>query len=234
MNGRVLVPFELPDPEPLSSVLAEDISSLNVVFMGHYAVPEQTPSEAARDQFEAEAQATLDELAAPFVEAGASVETHLVFGKDRKEAIDTAANEYEVGAVLTPGVIGERISKVLVPLRGSATMDNIVEFVVTLLQESDTEVTLLHIPEDEEDASVGESLLRGARDRLVDEGFSHDRVKWQQRSAASPAQGIVDAADEYDLLIVGESEPSLRERIVGVVTSQVVSGAACPELIVRN
>ncbi|ERH03589.1 MAG: universal stress protein UspA related nucleotide-binding protein [Halorubrum sp. J07HR59] len=69
---------------------------------------------------------------------------------------------------------------------------------------------------------------------MVDEGLSHDRVEWQQEFAASPTQGIIDESAEYDLLIVGETEPSLRERILGTVTSGVVGEAACPALIVRN
>ena len=63
MADIILVPFELPDPELLSPVLIEDLSSLDVVLLGHYGLPEQTPAKDAREQFGEEAQATLDDLA---------------------------------------------------------------------------------------------------------------------------------------------------------------------------
>ena len=64
MMDTILVPFELPDPEPLSPVLVENLSSLDVVVLGHYGVPEQTPREMASEQFGDDAQATLDDVVA--------------------------------------------------------------------------------------------------------------------------------------------------------------------------
>ena len=43
MADTILVPVELPDPEPLSPVLVEDLSSLDIVLLGHFNLPEQTP-----------------------------------------------------------------------------------------------------------------------------------------------------------------------------------------------
>jgi len=42
MGDTILVPIELPDPDPLSPVLIDDLSSLDVVVLGHYGLPEQT------------------------------------------------------------------------------------------------------------------------------------------------------------------------------------------------
>jgi len=39
--------------------LIDDLSSLDVVVLGHYGLPEQTPVRSAREQFGDEAQATL-------------------------------------------------------------------------------------------------------------------------------------------------------------------------------
>ena len=64
MMDTILVPFEFPDPEPLSPVLVENLSSLDVVVLGHYGVPEQTPREMASEQFGDDAQATLDDVVA--------------------------------------------------------------------------------------------------------------------------------------------------------------------------
>lgn len=45
---------------------------------------------------------------------------------------------------------------------------------------------------------------------------------------------IIEAAKVYDLLIVGESKPSLTERILGSVTNEVIEQSADPLLIVRD
>jgi len=44
MVDTILVPLELPDPEPLSPVLIEDLSSLSVVILGHYGLPDASTS----------------------------------------------------------------------------------------------------------------------------------------------------------------------------------------------
>jgi len=82
MTDRILVPVELPDPEPLSQTLIDDLASLEIVLLGHFGVPEQTPAGVAAEQFRESAQETLDEIAQRFTAAGASVETRLEFGKD--------------------------------------------------------------------------------------------------------------------------------------------------------
>jgi len=102
MGDTILVPIELPDPDPLSPVLIDDLSSLDVVVLGHYGLPEQTPVRSAREQFGDEAQATLDEVANAFAEAGATVRTRLVFGKDRTTAIQQVAADEECAAELDP------------------------------------------------------------------------------------------------------------------------------------
>lgn len=59
MTDAILVPVELPDPDALSPVLVSDLSSLTVVVLGHYQLPEQTPTNSGREQFEADAEATV-------------------------------------------------------------------------------------------------------------------------------------------------------------------------------
>ncbi|OYR95925.1 universal stress protein UspA, partial [Halorubrum sp. E3] len=114
MADTILVPLELPDPEPLSPLLIEDLSSLDVVVLGHYDLPEQTPASSAREQFGEAAQATLDEVAASFADAGASVRTRLVFGKDRAAAIRQVAVEEDCAAEPDPAPT-EGVERILVP-----------------------------------------------------------------------------------------------------------------------
>ncbi|ESS12866.1 MAG: universal stress protein UspA related nucleotide-binding protein [uncultured archaeon A07HR60] len=233
-NATILIDVDASDPGDISPSLIDLLGPHKVVVLGYYPVPDQSSAGQLRKEFNADATAAVERIADQFSAHGASVESTVVFTHDRDKTIFSTADEYDVDAVLTAGTIGERLESVLVPLRGEPTVEHIAEFVSTLLRESDANVTLFNIPESEDEASTGEFLLRGVRDRLVDEGLSHDRVEWRQEFAASPTQGIIDESAEYDLLIVGETEPSLRERILGTVTSGVVGEAACPALIVRN
>jgi len=106
--------------------------------------------------------------------------------------------------------------------------------VTDLMRESDATATLYNVAESDDEASRGELLLRGARDRLTENGVDPDRVEWQLDRGGSPGDAIVAAAQEYDMLVVGESEPSLRERIFGQVTGRIVERVDRPALVVRD
>lgn len=230
----ILISFDASGPGDVSSALVDLIGPHRVVILGYYPVPDQATAGQLRDEFGEEATAVVQEIVERFETGGATVESTVVFTRDPDQTVESTVNEYDADAVLTAGDIGETLDSVLVPLRGDATVGPIVEFVAALLRGSDADVTLFHVPESEADAETGEFLLRGVRDRLIDEGLDDDRVDWHQKEAVSPMRGIVDVAAGYDLLIVGESEPSLREKIFGTVTNEVVEKSGCPALVVRN
>jgi nucleotide-binding universal stress UspA family protein len=165
-------------------------------------------------------------------------------------------------AVLTAGDVGDRLDRILVPLRGGDNLERILGFVGVLLRESDAAVTLFNVAEEGQDASRGELLVRGACDRLTEEqDIDPERVDWVQQIGSSATEAIVAAAPDYDLLILGESdttgynfveyfdttgcrksprdysrqyEPSLTDRILGNVTNEVIEKSPDPSLIVRN
>lgn len=58
---------------------------------------------------------------------------------------------------------------------------------------------------------------------MDEEAISSERVEWRQERAGSPTDAIIEAAAEYDLLVVGESEPSLTDRILGDVTDVLIT-----------
>jgi nucleotide-binding universal stress UspA family protein len=74
----------------------------------------------------------------------------------------------------------------------------------------------------------------GAADRLVEHGVDRDRIDWQLSEEGDPRTDIVERGAEYDLVVLGETEPSLRERIIGDVLSGIVEGIEVPTLIVRD
>lgn len=232
MGHRVLVPFELPDAEPVPRAVAAILGATDVVVLGHFGLPEQTPPSAGRDQFEAEASEELAALAADFEAAGASVTSRLVFGKDRARTIDRVAVEEDCDVVLTPGE-ADRVERVLVPLRGEDNLDRIASFVAELSEASDPSITLFHAVQ-EDDRRPGEELLADAADALTAAGVDPDRVERRLSEGGDPRSDILDTGTGFDAIVLGESEPSLRERIFGDLLAGVTADTADPTFVIRN
>ncbi len=230
----VLIPVDADGGDDLPVGLVELLSLFRVVVLGYYLVPDQATPEQLREDHEAEATARIDDAAARFADRGADVESVVVFTHDRSGTVDHVAADYGVDAVLTPGECGEHLETVFVPLRGDENLESIVSFVSDLAREADTEVTLFNVADSEDEASRGELLLRGVCDRLEEDGIDRDRVAWRLEQGDSPSDAIVAAAEDYDVLVVGESEPSLRERIFGSTTGRVVDRVDRPVLVVRD
>lgn len=233
MVRKILVPFELPDPEPLSPVLVEALASLDVVVLGHYSVPEQTPPYAARDEFEDEAEAMLDELAAPFEAAGADTTTRLVFGRDRGKTIDRVALEEGCVAELDPAPT-DWIDRVLVPVPAISKLGWLPEFVGVLSKEGIPNVTLLHVSEGEETAEEGQRVLDDVRTAMRYEGFDEDRIETELVEAPAHDEAILEVAGDYDAVVMHEAEPSLRERIFGTLPDRIAERHEIPVVVVRR
>lgn len=251
MTHTVLLPFELPDADPVAPVLAETLSAMDAVALGHYALPEQTPPSAGRAQFEADASAELDTLTRPLTDAGVPVRTRLVFGTSREKAVDRVAVDEGCDVILVPGV-ADAVSRVAVPLRGGDNAARIVSFVADLLTATDATVTLFHAGQ-ASDRRPGAELLADARDRLVDAGVTPDRIATRLDGGSDGADGgggggdsddaagdadvgdsLVDLAAAFDLLVLGETEPSLRNRILGTLPAQVTADIDTPAFVVRD
>ncbi|WP_418285465.1 universal stress protein [Halorubrum sp. DTA46] len=230
----VLVPVNAAEPTEPSNALIELLSPHRVVVVGYYPVPDQASPEQFQDEYGETAAATVEEIAGRFAVRGGEAEPIVVFTRDRQATIDRVAEETDCDAVLTGGAIGDQLDRILVPLKGDANLERIVAFIGPLLAESDASVTLFNVADSDEEESSGEFLLRGAADRLADDGIERSRIEWRQDRSGSPGTAIVDAASEMDLIVVGETEPSLRERLLGDVTDQVITDSTHPVLVVRN
>jgi len=232
--SSLLVDVELPDPAPLSPALVNLLSSLRIVLVGWYAVPEQTSPAQARDQFEETARAALAPIAAAFEEAGATVETHLVFTGDELDTISRISSEQDCDAVLIPAQM-QRLERVLVPLRGLHNARRIAPFVADLVQDGTTAVTLLHILEaDETEAASRERVLQPAAEMMTDHGLRAGLLDLKTTAADDPATAVVEWSADYDLVVLGETEPSVREILFGSIPEQIVSGAHVPVVVVRH
>ena len=233
-DPTILLPVNAADPEEPPPAIVELLHPHRVIVLGYYPVPDQASPEQFQDEYETEATDAIAEIAGHFDDSRGSVESIVVFTRDREETIDRVAAERGVDAVLTAGDAGEVLSRVLVPLKGDVNIEPIVAFVGDLLRESEAAVTLYHVADSDEDESRGEFLLRGACDRLEEDGLDPDRIGWEQERAGSPASAIATTAEKFDLIVVGESNPTLRDRILGAVTSQLIVESTHPVLVVRS
>jgi nucleotide-binding universal stress UspA family protein len=226
---RILIPVDVSEADLPPLDVLDHLGAVEVVLLGYFLVPDQAEPALIRDQYGSEAADRLDAVAA---EHGCSTEV-LVFTHDREATIDRIADEYDCKAVLTAGRTTV-VDRVLVPLRGDVNLDRVLAVVADLLLAGDESATLFHSVAEDADPGQGELLLRGAVDRLVEYGVDRDRVDWRLSEGGDPATDIVELGDEYDLVVLGETEPSLRDRIIGDVLSTVVDALDVPALIVRD
>lgn len=233
MAYRILVPFELPDGQPVSRLLVEDLVGMEVVLLGHYGLPEQTPPEAARDQFEVDAQAELDALASDFVEAGIDVTTRLMFGKDRDKAIDQVAIEEGCDAELDPAPT-DGIGRILVPLIDTGNLDRLAFFVRALLEEGTSEVTLFHVAEGDEPVAEAEAMLEEARDAMIASGLDPEFVDVAVVDSDGHDAEILRRAEDYDAVVMGEASPKVADRVFGTLSDRIADRTGNPVILVRR
>ncbi|MFB6210425.1 MAG: hypothetical protein ABEI76_02710 [Halobacteriales archaeon] len=213
----ILIPIDISESDPPALDVVDLLFPFEVILLGYFPVPDQAEPALIKHEYEDEAGARLDTIAA----GRTDVTEVLVFTHDREATIDRVADEYGCDAVLTAGDT-DHIDRILVPIRGDANIERIVAVVAELLREGDATATFFHSVSEDDEASQGEFLLRGTVERVTDYGIDHERVEWQLSEAGTPLQDIVALGAEYDLLVLGETEPSLRERIIGDVLSRII------------
>jgi nucleotide-binding universal stress UspA family protein len=232
-DSTVLVPVDVSDVDPPESGILDHLRPVDVVVLGYYTVPKQTAPAHLKEAHEAEAAARLAEIVARFDDSDHEVESVLVFTKDRQDSIDRVAEQHDCDAVLITGAT-RPIERILVPLRGKVNVDRIVSLVADLERTSGASITVFHSAAADADPDRGESVLRGVADRLADEGIDRDRLRRELSERGDPRAAIADLADEHDLVILGETDPSLRDRIVGTTLGSILDSIDVPAIVVRD
>jgi len=232
-SSTILVPVDVSTTEPPSQGILDLLKPINVVVLGYYPVPKQTAPAHLKADHEAEAARRLERLVSSFAGGDHDVEDVLVFTRDRQDTIDRIAEQHDCDAVFVPGET-DSVDRILVPLRGDVNLDRIVSLVGDLVRASDATVTLFHSVPEGTDPSQGEFILRGAADRLTEEGVDRDRVDWALSEAGDPERTIIDLVADYDFVVLGEAKPSLRDRILGAVLTPILEEIEKPAIIVRD
>ena len=230
----LLIDVELPHPAPIEAPLRAMMGGLKIILVGWYAVPDQTTPEQARDQFGGEAQVALDRIAATFRDTGAEVQTHVVFTGNELDTIERISAEQDCDAVLIPKPITS-LQRVLVPVRGLHNARRIAHFVADLVQDGTTDVTLLHVLEKGEAAGdVQADVLEKMATLVAEEGIDAGLIRRRVERASDPGESIIGIAKDYDVVVIGETDPSVREVIFGSVPEQIAHKAEVPVMVVRR
>lgn len=239
---KVLVSVEVPEPEQISPLLIELHRPMKVCLLGTYLVPEQTAPEQARDQVESETSASLDEVAAAFDEAGVEVEAELLFVPDRLEAVERTAVERNCHAILLLKPVYS-LERILAAVRPGPMATRVINVLGGLMENGTYRATLLYVAPEEEDAEDGEAAKREEprremellrRELVEEEGVDGDRIETRLAVADDAESVVEEAAREHDVVIIGETEPSVRDTVFGDFSRRLADDTDRPVLVVRR
>ncbi len=224
---RVLVPVKILEGETVSIGLITLLGTVDVTVLGYHVLPEQTPADQARLQYEERATDALEDLSEEFRNAGGDADHRLVFTHDREQTVERVADEIGAQARAITGVTGD-IDRVLVSLSGDVAVDRILRFLEDLIGDRDIGVTLYLAGKDVERDNA---RLREAAERLRAAGLE---VQTMVATGVSPFEGLIDAVSEHDAIVIGEKAPSLRSLLLGEEVDRVAAASVGPVLVVRK
>ena len=229
----ILVPLRVLEGESVPEGVPDLLANGHVILLGYHVIPEQTAPGQARMQFEDRAMERLDEYEAMFEEAGATVERRLVFTHDGQKTIDRTTTEHDCLAALVPNATGP-VEDVLVAVRGAVGIDRLARVVAGLFGATDASVTLYHVAGPDETDEDVETLLDGMVNRLEDLEMDTSRIGTQVERDQDALDAIVDAADAFDVVVMGESDPSLATFVFGMPADLVADRFLGPVLVVQR
>jgi nucleotide-binding universal stress UspA family protein len=232
-DPTLLVPIDASDPEEPALELVDVVHPLRIVVLGYYPVPDQAAPNQIREEYEEEAKETLQTSVQRFADAGADIESVLVFTRDRVQSVDRITNEYDCDAVLVSGTV-ENLDHILVSLKDEQNMFRVLEVVGLLMEAGNPEVTLYHAESIEKGSARSELYLRGATDWLAERGLDRGRITWKEPTAETQQSDLLDLAADHDFVLMGESEPGIRERVLGRRPNRIHDRTGRPVLVVRK
>ena len=229
----ILVPIRVLEGESIPEGVPELLANAHVVLLGYHVIPEQTAPGQARMQFEERATKRLDEYESMLADAGATTERRLVFTHDGGKTVDRTIDEYDCLAVLVPNATGPP-EDVLVAVRGAVGVDRLARVVAGLFGDTDVSVTLYHVADEDETDDDVRTLLDGVADRVAELGMDASRTETRIERDRDALDAIVDAADPFDAVVMGESDPSLATYVFGLPADQVAERFLGPVLVVQR
>lgn len=220
---RVLVPVAILEGGSVSAGLVDLLSTVDVTVLGYHELPEQTPPDQARLQFEDRATGALEDITEEFRNAGGDADFRLVFTHDRKQSIDRVAAETGTAAYAITGATGD-VDRLLVSLNGDVSVDAITGFVTGIVGDRAIGVTLLVAGDGADDGRL-ETTAERLREANVDTET--------RRAENAPFDALFDAVPGHDAIVMGEQAPSLSSLLLGEQTERIADASVGPVLVVR-
>lgn len=223
---RILVPVAVLEGETVAPGLMKLLGTVDVTVLGYHVVPEQTPPDQARIQYEERAVSALEDITQEFQQAGGDADYRLVFTHNQQKTIQRVADEINARAIATTGATGD-VERILVSLTGDVAIDQILALVTELIGDRNIGVTLFVADKAIDDVSY---LLNESAARLADAGIDTRT----EIATGSPFDALIDAVPGHDAIVVGEQAPSVTSLLFGEESERIASASVGPVLIVRD
>ncbi|MBZ6494150.1 universal stress protein [Natrinema longum] len=232
-DHRVLVPVDVLEGQSVPRTIVDAFASIPVVLLGYRELPDQTGPDQAREQYGDRVQAELAELRTVFEDAGCDVTSRSAFTHDRLKTFERVAVDESCDAVLVlnPAPV---LETVLVAIRSDVNVEHIAGLLGTILTDTALELMLFHVVSDETARDGGVELLEAARSELVAVGVDTGRIDSRVVVDDSPTDAILEAATEHDLLVAGESRPSIRRFVFRDRAERLARRTVDPVLVIRG
>ena len=162
---------------------------------------------------------------------------------------ESGSNERLFGSVIDPVVANppadvivvrtnpvEKLHRILAPVAGGPNGRLALLTAVSLARSTKetTQIVLLHVTLPNSDPVRAQARAENAF-RRANEGVTYDNLEKRIVSAETPLNGILAAAQDCDMIIIGATkEPLFRNLLMGNVAQQVAEQASCPVLIVKQ
>ncbi len=177
---------------------------------------------------------TLTEEAARFVVIGAPAPT---VGEEQAGfglIVDSVLEDAPCTVGVVRGEWGDQPRRILVPVSGGEEAHQAGELALALAAQANGEVTLLHVAQTKdgrEGLDSGRALLSEVQEGLESDG----RISTQVVFAKSPTEGILEAVQEQDMILLGTGDPNfLEDRHFGQLPLEVAEKTNKPVVLVRS
>lgn len=229
----ILVPVAIFDGETVPPGVIDLLGDVHAVLAGYKVLPEQTPPGQARMQFEDRGQELLDDIADLFREAGASVDTRLVFTQDEEKTIDRLVEEIDCDGTLLVQPAPD-IEEVYVALWDVADAKRIDEVLGPLLGKKTPAVTLRFLDRGQADHDAATAAMETITEGLVDGGVDRDAISTDMLEADFIVNPIANDAQGADVVVMADPKLTIAEFILGDIEDRLAAKLLAPVLVVHR
>lgn len=229
-DHRVLVPVDIVDGETVPEPLLEPFLSVPLVVLGYHEIPDQTPPAQARRTYEDDVEAELASIAATVEGAGGTVETVQVYTRSRRRALERLAVRLDCDAILLVRPVAV-VRNVLVAVGRDGHHETLVNLLTAVFADTTVDLSLLHVATDGE--TQGRWVIEGLASELDNAGLSAAQLEVLVEQGR-PTRVIRESTEDYDMLVIGESRPSLKRLILQDRARRISRGLSRPTLVVRS